>query len=206
MGAKGDATRTRILDRAQALILERGYAGVSIDLLIAELGLTKGAFFHHFKSKAALARALIQRFSDDGVAFFRESLERARKLSDDPLQQFLILTGLYGEIFEGLTEPYPGCLLASYVYEMQQFDAETREIVNGEFRLARRELTRLFERISERTPPRVPVDLASLADGFMCLFEGAFVLGKSLGECDTTTQQLTHYRNYVRLLFDPALR
>lgn len=88
VGKKGEATRERILDAAQSLILESGYAGVSVERLIASLGLTKGAFFHHFKSKRELARALIQRYAEQGVELFEASLARARKLSDDPLQQF----------------------------------------------------------------------------------------------------------------------
>lgn len=204
MVRKGDDTRTRILDAAQTLILERGYAGVSIDQLIGSLGLTKGAFFHHFRSKAALARALIRRFADDGLTLFRSNLTRARRLSDDPLQQFLILIGLYEELFEGLTEPYPGCLFASYVQEMQQFDDETRSIINEEFLLSRKELTQLIGQISEIYPPRRPIDPVSLADGFMSVFEGAFILSKSLGEPDITVQQLRHYKTYIEVLFAPC--
>ena len=99
MASKGEDTRNRILDAAQALVLGHGFAGVSVDQLIKSLGLTKGAFFHHFRSKNDLARALIRRYADDGLALFRDNLARARKLSDDPLQQLLILVGLYEELF-----------------------------------------------------------------------------------------------------------
>ena len=109
--------------------------------------------------------------------------------------------GLYEELFEGLTEPYPGCLLASYVYELQQFDEETRAIINIEFELSRRELTTLLRQIAEQYPPKREIDLQSLADGFMAAFEGAFILSKSLNEPDITVQQLRHYKWYVELLF-----
>ncbi len=201
MATKGETTRERILDAAQGLILERGYGGVSVDQLIRTLGLTKGAFFHHFKSKSDLARTLINRYADEGVTLFEESLDRAKKLSDDPLQQFLILVGLYEEIFEGLTEPYPGCLLASYVYELQQFDADILPIINKEFLLSRRELTKLIEQIADKYPPRIPFDAGALADMFMSTFEGAFVLSKSLHEPQITAQQLRLYKTLVAALF-----
>jgi TetR/AcrR family transcriptional repressor of nem operon len=201
MAKKGEDTRKRILDAAQGMILERGYAGVSVDQLIQSLGLTKGAFFHHFKSKRDLARQLIQRFSDEGIELFRKNMRRAANLSDDPLQQFLILIGLYEELFADLTEPYPGCLLASYVYEMQQFDEEMREIINKEFLLSRKALSRLIRKIMKVHPPRAEVDVSALADMFMSTFEGAFVLSKSLGEADTTARQLRQYKNYVETLF-----
>jgi TetR/AcrR family transcriptional repressor of nem operon len=201
MATKGETTRERILDAAQEMILDHGFAGVSVDRLIQSLGLTKGAFFHHFKNKNELARALIRRYADEGLQSFRDSMARARKLSDDPLQQFLIIIGLYEEMFADLTEPYPGCLLASYIYELQQFDAETRAIVNEEFILSRTELSRLIREIMQKYPPRRAVDPTSLADGFMSVFEGAFVLSKSLGEADVTVKQLRHYKAYIELLF-----
>ena len=203
MASKGEDTRKRILDTAQAMILDHGFAGVSVDQLITSLGLTKGAFFHHFKSKRELARTLIQRYSDEGVQLFSDNLARAKKLSDDPLQQLLVFIGLYEEIFDGLTEPFPGCLLASYVMEMQQFDDEMRDIINVEFYLSRTELTKLIEQIIEKYPPRAEVDAVSLADGFMSVFEGAFILEKSMEEAAITAQQLRHYKTYVELLFKP---
>ena len=201
MATKGEQTRERILDAAQTLILDRGYAGVSVDQLINSLGLTKGAFFHHFKSKRDLARTLIQRYADAGVTLFEENMARARKLSDDPLQQLLILIGLYEELFEGLTEPYPGCLLGSYVYELQQFDAGIKPIINKEFLLTRKELTALIGRIAEKYPPRSKVDAKALADTFMSTLEGAFILSKSLGEPEITVQQLRLYKTFIDVLF-----
>ncbi|MGD2137804.1 MAG: TetR/AcrR family transcriptional regulator [Gammaproteobacteria bacterium] len=203
MASKGEDTRERILDSAQALILKRGFAGVSVEQLIGRLGLTKGAFFHHFKSKRDLARALIRRFADEGLVLFRNNLARARRLSDDPLQQLLILIGLYEELFENLSEPYPGCLLASYVYELQQFDEETRAIINEEFILSRREVTRLIRAVMEKYPPRREIDPVALADGFMSAFEGAFILSKSLNEADITVKQLRLYKTTIEALFLP---
>ncbi len=176
---------------------------MSIDQLIGSLGLTKGAFFHHFNSKGDLATALIRRYSDEGIQLFKDTLARARKLSDDPLQQFLIVIGLYEELFEGLEEPYPGCLLASYVYELQQFDDDMRPIINAEFLLSRKELTALIDQIIARYPPRADFDATALADMFMSTFEGAFVMSKSLNEPALTAQQLRLYKTFVETLFKP---
>jgi len=201
MGRKGDDTRKRILETARQLILSHGYSGMSLDQLIGQLGMTKGAFFHHFRNKNDLARTLIQRYSDEGVTLFKSVLARARSYSDDPLQQLLLVIRQYEEIFEALSEPYDGCLLAAYVYELQQFDDETRALLSVEFELSRKELTRLLRAVVRKYPPQRQVDLKSLADGFMSLFEGAFILEKALGEAGITCQQLKHYRTYIELLF-----
>ena len=58
-----EKTKASILDAAEALILDHGFGATSVDAVVARAGITKGAFFHHFPSKAELGRALIERFA-----------------------------------------------------------------------------------------------------------------------------------------------
>ena len=202
MPKDGTLTRAKILDAAQALVLDRGYAGMTVDNVLEKVGITKGAFFYHFKSKDDLARSLIQRFADQDAMVYSEVRARAEKLSDDPLQQMLIFIGLFEEMFDGLEEPYPGCLFASYVYEMQQFDDDTRSLIADSFEKWRNLLKKKFDAIAKRYPPHVKIDTASLADAFTVVLEGAFVTGKALNEPAVIVQQLRHFKNYVGLLFN----
>ncbi|HTN96666.1 MAG TPA: helix-turn-helix domain-containing protein, partial [Nordella sp.] len=48
-------SKTRILDAALDVFRAKGYAATRIEDICAEAGLTKGSFFHHFKSKEELA-------------------------------------------------------------------------------------------------------------------------------------------------------
>jgi len=201
MSQKGAATRERILDAAQAMVLDRGFSAMSVDRLIDALGVTKGAFFHHFRSKSELAGELITRYAESDKRFFNESLARAEALSHDPLQQVLILVGLYEELFDSMSEPYPGCLLASYVYEIQLFDTDVRDTINGVFLDWRMVLGERLEQAARVHPPRHPVDIPALADEFTVIIEGAFILAKSLRDPKIVGQQLRHYKNYLELLF-----
>ena len=45
---KGSDTRERILEVAEAAVLEKGFAGTSIEEVIAAVGITKSGFFYHF--------------------------------------------------------------------------------------------------------------------------------------------------------------
>jgi TetR/AcrR family transcriptional regulator, transcriptional repressor for nem operon len=201
MRKDGIATREKILDAAQNLILERGYVGMTVEHILDEVGITKGAFFHHFKTKDDLAKALLQRFADKDAKIYSESRERAEKLSDDPLQQMLIFIRMFEEMFGGLTEPYPGCLFASYIYELQQFDDQTRQLIRDSFQKWRELLKEKFEAIARKYPPQTEVSAASLADAFTVVLEGAFITGKAMNEPGVVSEQLRHFRNYVELLF-----
>lgn len=58
--AHPEVTRTRILDAAQRLFMAQGYEHTSIQNIVDELGdLSKGAIYHHFKSKEAILEELI---------------------------------------------------------------------------------------------------------------------------------------------------
>jgi len=202
MRKDGIATREKILDAAQALILERGYAGMTVDHVLARVGITKGAFFHHFKTKDDLARALLGRFADYDADIYRDTRARAEKLSDDPLQQVLIFIRLFEEMFSGLTTPYPGCLFASYIYEMQQFGDDTRKMICDSFAMWRALLKEKFEAAARKYPPRNPVDTGHLADAFTVVLEGAFITSKAMNEPLVVAEQLRLYRNYIELLFE----
>lgn len=205
MPRSGEATRTRILDAAEALIMGHGLAGTSIDMVLEKAASTKGAFFYHFKSKSALAKALVERYANQEEALLNERLKRAEKLSRDPLQQVLILIGLFQEIAEQLVEPGSGCLIASYVYQFEEIDQEIREITVQSMLRWRQRLGDKFEEVMAKYPPRFPVTAQELADGFASAFEGGFVMVRVLREPKQLNQQLAHYRNYIELLFSPTL-
>src|SRR3546814_13315782 len=123
MARDGSATRTAIMDAAQTLILETGFSAAAIDSIIARAGITKGAFFYHFKSKTDLAHALLERYAANDAAALERPLQRAETLSRDPLQQVMICFGLFEADLAALEVPYPGCLSASLPYAAPLFDA-----------------------------------------------------------------------------------
>lgn len=67
----------------------------------------------------------------------------------------------------------------------------------------RERVHKILEEVIEKYPPSIDVDLDSLADMLMVVFEGAFVLSLSLDEAKTVARQLSHYHNYLKLLFKP---
>ncbi len=204
MRRDGAATRERILDAAESLVLARGYAGMTVDNILETVGITKGAFFYHFKSKDELASVLLKRFAARDAETYERVRARAESLSDDPLQQLLLFTRLFEEMFDGLREPYPGCLFASYVYELQQFDDATRSLIRDSFLKWRELLAGKIEAVVRKYPPRRPVDCAVLADTFTVVLEGAFVTSKAIGDPGVIVEQIRQFRTQIELLFSPV--
>ena len=56
--------RSEILDAAQSLIYSKGYQRMTIQDIRGVLGISSGAFFHYFPSKAAVLTALIERIQE----------------------------------------------------------------------------------------------------------------------------------------------
>lgn len=57
---RAELTRATILDGAAHAFDTKGYLGASINDIINEAGVTKGALYFHFASKESLARAIIE--------------------------------------------------------------------------------------------------------------------------------------------------
>lgn len=64
--ARGDQTRRDLVDAGRALFVEKGYFDTSIGDLVTRSGVgTRGAFYHHFKDKAELFRAVFEEVERD---------------------------------------------------------------------------------------------------------------------------------------------
>ena len=61
--------RNEILDAALRLVYAKGYEQMSIQDILAELNISKGAFYHYFDSKQALLEAMIERMAKQVISF-----------------------------------------------------------------------------------------------------------------------------------------
>lgn len=201
MPKSGVETRESILNNAEALVLSHGFAGASIDKVIAKAGITKGTFFYHFKSKRELAKILIERFHSKDMDQFNRLMKRAETLSEDPLQQLIIFVGLLEDMLDQLNEPFPGCLFASYVYQSEQFDEEIMCVCSQAMVDWREMFAIKIRQAIEFHQPDQKVDADSVADLLTCIFEGALLISKTLKDPKLVAPQLAHYRKYLECLF-----
>jgi AcrR family transcriptional regulator len=198
---KGEVTRARILDVAEAAVLTKGFGATSIEELIAVTGITKSGFFYHFHDKNELAKALLERHVDNDNRIYDEIFGRARELTDDPLQAFLLGLKLLSELLADLPNGHPGCLVASLCVYERAFDREIQEITRQAALAWRRRFRGYVEEIMAVYEPRVRVDPDQLADMVSTVIEGGIVMSKALREPKSLPEQLLLLRAFVKMLF-----
>lgn len=201
MARDGKPTRDKILEASKKLVLSNGFAGTSIDQILEKTGITKGAFFYHFKTKNALAKALIEEYACDDMSHMEHALKETEHLKEDPLKRLLEFIQIFIDMMTGLKAPHPGCLYASYTNESSQFDSDIKKYITDTILVWRRTMELLLQDVLETHDMAIDEDIQSLSNAFTVVFEGGFVVSKALHEIDLTAKQLKHLKNYFHLLF-----
>jgi AcrR family transcriptional regulator len=101
MQQRSEETRSRIMEAAIKLFSSRGYNKASVDDICEEAGISKGAFYHHFKSKQALFLALL-----DGWLEFVDNAIEASKDQTVP-ETFMQMTQAFPYVFETAGDGLP---------------------------------------------------------------------------------------------------
>ena len=191
-------TKTRLLDAALLVIRTKGYAGTSVDDLCRAAGVTKGAFFHHFKTKEELAVAAAAHFGAMAEGLF--SAAPYRSLSD-PLERLLGYVDFRKSILQG-TLPEFTCLLGTLVQEAYETHPAIAAAAN---RYISEHATTLEADISAVMATRgAPATwtAASLALYTQAVMQGAFILAKAKGGPQVAVDCLNHLSGYLKLLFN----
>ena|SRR5260221_3660180 len=83
---RGEGTRRCILDEAALAFARHGYAGTSLNDVIRETGLTKGAFYFHFPSKEALALEVFRAKHEEWAAAALKAAARKERALDQVIE------------------------------------------------------------------------------------------------------------------------
>lgn len=84
--------RDEFIDVALRLIQTKGYEQLSIGEVLAELGASKGAFYHYFDSKQSLLEAVVEKTTDSMEALVGPILADASVPALDKLRAFFSTT------------------------------------------------------------------------------------------------------------------
>ncbi|HTV98647.1 MAG TPA: TetR/AcrR family transcriptional regulator [Steroidobacteraceae bacterium] len=194
--ASGGA-RSKLLDAAFSIIREKGYAATSVEELCAQAGVTKGAFFHHFKSKDALGVAAAHHWSEVTGAFFE--IAPYHKHSD-PLERVLGYLDFRKAMLTGEIAEF-SCLVGTMVQEIYDTNPAIREACEACISTHAAKVESDIAAAMKLQRIRAPWTAEGLALHMQAVLQGAFILAKAKGSAAVAEASIDHLRRYVELLF-----
>ena len=196
------SAKDKILDAALMVIRAKGYTATTVDDLCAASDVTKGAFFHHFKSKDDLAIAAADHWSEMTSELFAAAPYHTHP---DPLDRVLgyidfrktILTGTVGEFT---------CLVGTMVQETYDSHPAIREACARSIRGHAEKIEADIAAAIKARGIKAEWTARSLALHTRAVLQGAFILAKATGGPELAVESIDHLRRYIELLFEPAQR
>ena len=191
-----EATRERLLHCAFQEIYEHGYAGAGLDRILANSGVTKGALYHHFGSKAELANAVIDEVIRPLVM---ERWADPIRESDDPITA---LREHATEVIAYFTDQDMacGCPLNNMFQELANAEEGFREHLARVFNEWRAGLAAAFERGKAAGNVRQDVDPAAAAAFIVASVEGLATTMKSSRDREVTGSAVTMFLQFLESL------
>jgi AcrR family transcriptional regulator len=151
--------RRRVLDTATALFYAEGVHTVGIDRIIAEAGVAKATFYHHFPAKDELVRAYVETQSRLGQAAIAQLGTRSPRA---------MLTAVFDQIADAAELPgWRGCPFLNAAAEYPDPASPVRQAIETHRRWKRALLVELLTQDGRPDPARTADVLTALSDGFL---------------------------------------
>ncbi len=193
---RGNA-RTRLLEAARDIIRQKGFTATSVDDLCQSAGVTKGAFFHHFKTKDALGVAAANYWAETTSALFAGAPYHE---PDDPLDRVLAYLDFRKGIIGGETFEYT-CLVGTMTQEVHDSAPAIRDACADSIFGHAATLEADIEVAMAQRGIVADWTAESLARHTQAVLQGGFILAKATGDPDLARESVDHLIRYVRQLF-----
>jgi TetR/AcrR family transcriptional regulator, transcriptional repressor for nem operon len=190
--------RAKLIEAAIATVRYKGFSATSVDEICAAAGVTKGAFFHHFASKEALAVASAGAWTDIAE-------QRIFTLPDwvriaDPLDRLMGHIDFRLSMLGGPAEDFT-CFVGTMVQEAYNTSDPIRASCDAS-------ITAYARRLAEDIQPAIDqygighdVRALDLAYHVQAVLQGAFILAKAKGNPEIARESVAHLKRYVIMLF-----
>ena len=195
-------SKRKLLDAALHVIRAKGYSATRIEDVCEAAGLTKGSFFHHFKSKEDLALAAADHFGELADAMFEAA---PYQRLDDPLDRLLGYVDFRIAMLTGALPDFT-CLFGTMVQEAYGTHPAIRATCDAHLNAHAAAIASHIAEAKARYAPDAPWSAESLALFAVAVIQGAFVLAKAQQGPQIAADSLTHLRRYIETQFDRPKR
>lgn len=191
-------SKTKLLDAALHVIRAKGYAATTVDDICHKAGVTKGSFFHHFKSKDELALAAASYWGTMTGGLFAAAPYHKLK---DPRERLLGYVDFRRDILQGDLPDYT-CLLGTLVQETYATHPDIRRACDQGMSAHIAELTRDVEAAKALYAPKAEWSAESVGNYIQAVLQGSFILAKAKQDARVAHESLAHLRRYLEALFN----
>ena len=191
-------SKAKLLDAALRVIRTKGYSATRIEDVCEAAGLTKGSFFHHFKSKEELALAAAEHWNVMTGEFFRSA---PYNLLPDPVDRLLAYVDFRKAILQGKLPEFT-CLVGTMVQEVYETHPSIRDACDKSIREHAAMLELEIVKATHMHRMNAEWSEESLALYMQAVIQGAFILAKAEGGPKVAAACLDHLRRYLEMLFN----
>jgi len=190
-------SKAKLLEATLRVVRAKGYTATRVEDVCAAAGLTKGSFFHHFRSKEDLALSAVAHWEEFTRAFFADAPYHRPA---DPLDRVLAYVDFRKSILTGELPEYT-CFAGTIVQEAYathpEVSAACARIIGGHARTLEADI----EEAMRRHAVGGDWSAESLALHMQAVIQGSFILAKAKGGATVAAACLDHLRRYLELLF-----
>jgi TetR/AcrR family transcriptional regulator, transcriptional repressor for nem operon len=194
-------TKRKLLNAGVTLMRARGFNATSVDDICAAAGVTKGGFFHYFKSKEELAKSALQLFSD-GKAVEYANAEFHQMA--DPLDRVYGRLDHVIESIGGTMRLTRGCLIGMLAQELSLTNPEMRDLCQQAFLKIASNFAKDLEAAKAAYAPDADFDPQKLAMFYVSFFQGATMIAKAADSNAVLIDNIEQFRRYLKTLFGDA--
>lgn len=189
--------RRRILDAAVKLVRTKGYNATTVDDLCQAAGVTKGAFFHHFKTKDELGVATARHWSDTTTPFFEGAPFHQPATA---LERVLAYIDFRKSIIGGELADFT-CLAGTLAQEVHTSHPRIARAAGDAITGHASTLVADIQAAMDESGRPFGFTAESLALHTQAVLQGGFILAKAAGDPAYAEETIAHLRRYFEMTF-----
>ncbi|RXZ81123.1 TetR/AcrR family transcriptional regulator [Paenibacillaceae bacterium] len=190
---KGDRTRENIIMKSAAIFNQRGYAGTSLNDIIADTGIKKGGIYRHFASKDEIALEAYNYAASLINRKFLEAVDQEQSASGRLLAFF--------RVYEDVVHNPPfigGCPMQNTAVESDDTHSELRDRAKQGMNTALDMMKSIIRDGIKAGEFKEDLDPDVLASFAFSLLEGGILLSKLDGDNKHMLMNITSFSSYLQ--------
>lgn len=192
-------SKIKLLEASLRVMRSKGYNATRVEDLCEAAGVTKGSFFHHFKSKEEVGVAAAEYWAETTGQLFASAPYHRHP---DPLERVLAYVDFRKQLLLGeLCEVT--CLAGTLVQEVYESEPEIRAACERSISAHAATLEADIEEAMRQRGIVADWTPASLALYMQAVVQGALVLAKAKGSTQVAADCFDHLRRYIERAFTP---